>query len=637
VCGLAGFAGAGSQDDIRRMTGVIAHRGPDGEGFLHDPETAVHLGHRRLAIIDLAGGAQPQFNEDGRIAVVYNGEIFNHMELRAELIAAGHKFRSDHSDTEVLVHGYEEWGDGLPVRLNGQFAFAIYDAPRKRLFLARDRFGEKPLYYTQQNGVFAFASEATALAAHPRLNFTVDPLGLQKFLAHGFTPAPNTIYRECRKLPAGHSLTFDIAAGRLETRAYWRFTLEPDESLGDGDTARLAEETRALLFQSVQRRLLSDVPLGLFLSGGIDSTAAVAGAAKVRPAATLDTFTIGFNDASFDESDYARRAAAHFGTRHHADMLDFETARGLIASVLERLDEPLGDASILPTYLVSRFARQSVTVALSGDGGDEMFGGYDPFKALLPARIYAALVPGSAHRGLRRLADLLPISRANMSLDFKLKRFLRGLSYPAAYWNAVWLSPVEPRDMAELIEQPARIEDVYSEVLECWERAPAANVVDRTLEFYTRFYLTDDVLMKVDRASMMNGLETRAVFLDNDLVDFCRRLPARFKYHKGTGKYLLRQALRGVVSDEVLDRPKKGFGVPISAWLREIAAPDFGALPHLRTGGMQRLWQRHASGEADERLALWCGLSLYHHQIGMRRAANDSAPNLTAQRQALAS
>jgi asparagine synthase (glutamine-hydrolysing) len=621
MCGLAGFTGPGNQDAIRRMTRVIAHRGPDGEGFLHDPDTAVHLGHRRLAIIDPAGGAQPLFNEDGKVAVIFNGEIFNHLELRAALIAAGHRFHTDHSDTEVLVHGYEEWGEGLPVRLNGQFAFAIYDARRKRLFLARDRFGEKPLYYTQQNGVFAFASEASALAAHPRLSFSIDPLGLQKFFAHGFTPGASTIYHECRKLPAGHSLTFDIAQERLETRCYWRFTLEPDQGLAAADEPRLAEETRSLLFESVRRRLLSDVPLGLFLSGGIDSTAAVAGAVRCRDGASLDTFTIGFNEASFDESAFARRAAAHFGTRHHEEILDFETARGLIAAVLERLDEPLGDASILPTYLVSRFARKTVTVALSGDGGDEMFGGYDPFKALLPARLYAALVPGGMHRGLRRFADLLPISRGNMAFDFRVKRFLRGLSYPAPYWNPVWLSPIEPDDMAEVLNQPARVEEVYSEALECWESAAGSSLVDRTLQFYTRFYLTDDVLMKVDRAAMMNGLETRAIFLDNDLVDFCRRLPARFKYHKGIGKYLLRRALRGIIPDEVLNRPKKGFGVPISRWLREIVPPDLDALPQMHPGSGGRLWQRHVEGKADERLALWCCLSLHHHLEGMRRAA----------------
>jgi asparagine synthase (glutamine-hydrolysing) len=600
------------------MAAAIAHRGPDGDGYHHDPDRAVFLGHRRLSIIDIAGGHQPMFNEDGKVAVVFNGEIYNHRELRAELEAAGHRFKSDHSDTEVLVHGYEEWGDALPERLNGMFAFAAYDAVRGRIFLARDRFGEKPLYYSLQHGIFAFASEVTALAAHANLSFSVDRLGLQKFLAHGFTPAPNTIYAECRKLPAGHSASFDLGTRTLDTSCYWRFTLDPDESLSAADEPRLAEELRHLFFQSVRRRLISDVPLGLFLSGGIDSTASVAAAAACRPAASLDTFAIGFTDPSFDESDHARRAATHYGTRHHEQVLDLETAKDLLDPVLGRLDEPLGDASILPTFLVSRFARAHVTVALSGDGGDELFAGYDPFKALLPARIYARLVPGAVNRGFRRLADLLPISRKNMSFDFKLKRFLSGVSYPAPYWNPVWLAPVEPKEMADLLADSADVEEVYSEVLACWKSAPRANLIDRTLSFYTRFYLQDDILLKVDRAAMMNGLETRAAFLDNDLVAFCERLPARFKFAGGRGKHLLRLALRGTVPDAVLDRPKKGFGVPISRWLREIPAQrdDFAGF---KPGAFHRLWCQHAAGEGDHRLALWSGLSLQRHLAAMER------------------
>jgi asparagine synthase (glutamine-hydrolysing) len=601
------------------MTTALAHRGPDGDGYYHDSEAAVFLGHRRLSIIDVAGGSQPFFNEDGKVAVIFNGEIYNHLDLRAELVAAGHMFKSDHSDTEVLVHGYEEWGAELPRRLNGMFAFAVYDAARRCIFLARDRFGEKPLYYTQQGGTFAFASEVTALAGHNGLGFSIDRLGLQKFLAHGFTPAPNTIYRECRKLPAGHSATFDLGTRALDLRCYWRFAIDPDEGLGPTDEPRLAEELKHLFFQSVRRRLISDVPLGLFLSGGIDSTAAVAAAAACRPAASLDTFAIGFTDPSFDESAFARAAAAHYGTRHHEQVLDLDTAKPLLEPVLGRLDEPLGDASILPTFLVSRFARQKVTVALSGDGGDELFAGYDPFKALLPARIAAQLMPGIATRGLRRLADLLPISRKNMSFDFKVKRFLSGLSYPAPFWNPVWLSPVEPKDMADLLAAPASVEEVYSEALESWEGVANGNLIDRTLVFYTRFYLQDDILLKVDRAAMMNGLETRAAFLDNDLVDFCSRLPSRFKFAQGRGKHLLRRALSGVVPETVLARRKKGFGVPISRWLRELPAPPEDGLAEFKPGAFDRLWCTHADGGADNRLALWSGLSLHHHLGAMQR------------------
>ncbi|HEY4164395.1 MAG TPA: asparagine synthase (glutamine-hydrolyzing), partial [Dongiaceae bacterium] len=525
--------------------------------------------------------------------------------------------------------GYEEWGDELPKRLNGMFAFVVYDAVRKRLFLARDRFGEKPLYYSLQNGAFAFASELTALAAHSALDFRIDSLGLQKFLAYGFTPAPNTIYRDCRKLPAGHSLTFDLRERSINLRCYWQLSLKPDESLTARDEPRLAEELRALIFEAVRRRLISDVPLGCFLSGGVDSSAVVAAAVRCRPASSLDTFTIGFTDPSFDESAQARAAAGFFGTRHHEQILDLEAARNLIAPVLERLDEPLGDASILPTFLVSRFARQEVTVVLTGDGGDELFAGYDPFKALLPARIYAALVPRSLNRGFRRLAELLPISRRNMSLDFKLRRFLMGMSYPAACWNPVWLAPFDPGDMAELLNEAVSVQDVYSEALECWESNSDSNFLDRTLAFYTRFYLQDDVLMKVDRAAMMNGLEGRAAFLDNDLVAFCERLPTRFKFAGGRGKKLLRRALEGIVPKAVLDRPKKGFGVPISSWLRELSPPIGGQPEEFRPGTLERLWRDHASGDADHRLSIWSCLSLHHHFAGMQLARSlDPLPDV---------
>jgi asparagine synthase (glutamine-hydrolysing) len=627
VCGLAGFAGIGGYEDIARMTNALAHRGPDGEGFFQDPEQGVFLGHRRLSILDIAGGSQPFFNEDGRIAVVFNGEIYNHLELRAELQARGHVFKSGHSDTEVLVHGYEEWGGDLPRRLNGMFAFAVYDAARRRLFLARDRFGEKPLYYSRQGGTFAFASELTALAAHSALDFSVDPLGLQKFFAYGFTPAPRTIYRDCHKLPAGHSLTFDLRERSIDTHCYWRLSLDADASLAAGDEPRLAEELRGLIFAAVRRRLVSDVPLGCFLSGGVDSSAVVAAAVRCRPAASLDTFTIGFSDPSFDESAQARSVAEFFGTRHHAEFLDLEAARHLIGPVLERLDEPLGDASILPTFLVGRFARKHVSVALTGDGGDEMFAGYDPFKALLPARIYSAVTPGMGHRGFRRLVELLPISRRNMSLDFKLRRFLAGVSYPAGCWNPVWLSPVEPRDMAELLNETVSAQEIYGEALECWESSPGADFVDRTLAFYTRFYLQDDVLMKVDRATMMNGLEGRAAFLDNDLVAFCERLPSRFKFAGGTGKRLLRRALRGVVPNAVLDRPKKGFGVPTSRWLRELPPPAGSLGPEFRADAVARLWQEHAGGRKDHRLSAWSCLSLDLHRRGMLRVKQPGLPS----------
>lgn len=613
MCGIAGFAGRGDRSELVAMTRALAHRGPDGEGFHVDHEARVFLGHRRLAILDLDGGAQPMWNEDGTVCVVYNGEIYNHMELRQALVQRGHRFATDHSDTEILVHGYEEWGGGLAERLNGMFAFAIYDASRGRLLLGRDRFGEKPLYYAARPGFFGFASELSALALHPDVGTTLDPRALQKYFAYGYLPAPNAILEGTRKLPAGHLLTYDLASAALDVRAYWRFRLEPDEALTEADEARLTDELEAVLDEAVRRRLISDVPLGVFLSGGLDSSSVVAAASNSLPADRIQTFTIGFTEPSFDESEAARTVAGHIGTHHREQVLSIDEARDLIPTVLDRLDEPLGDASILPTFMLSRFVRQHVTVALSGDGGDELFAGYDPFLALRSASIYDRCVPGWMHKGFRRLADLLPRSDRNMSLDFKIRRTLMGLSYPEGVWLPVWMSALEPSDMAELFETPLPTEDLYSEALEAWESADSRNIVDRAMEFFTQFYLQDDILTKVDRAAMMNSLESRAVFLDNDLVDFCRRLPNRFKFRNGERKYLLKKVAARRLPKDIVERRKKGFGIPLAKWLRTVPEkPPSEPIRGTRPGFAQSAWDDHRAGRRDNRLFLWSWLSLQH-------------------------
>ncbi len=611
MCGLAGFAGAGGRAALEAMAAALIHRGPDSDGFYIDPEYAVHLGFRRLAVIDIAGGTQPMWNEDSTVAVVFNGEIYNHSELRAELIRAGHRFRSDHSDTEVLVHGYEEWGSGLPARLNGMFAFTIWDKNRRRLFAARDRFGEKPFYYTARPGFFAFASELTALASHPDVDRTLDQRALQKFFAYGYLPSPHTALRGARKLPGGSMLTVELDSFAVREERYWRFAIQAEEDAPAHRIPRLAEELRALLDRATARRLVSDVPLGVFLSGGIDSSTVLALAARHRDPASLDTFTIGFNEPSFDESAYARQVATAIGSRHHERVLDFDLARTLVPDVLGRLDEPLGDPSILPTYLLSAFARETVTVALSGDGGDELFAGYDPFAALAPAGYYDRLVPAPLHHLFRRAANLLPRSASNMSFDFKLRRALMGMSYNANVRLPVWMSPLEPARMGELFDDPLPVEELYSEAIEAWDQTEATNPIDRTLEFFSRFYLQDDILAKTDRAAMMVSLESRAVFLDNDVVDFCARLPHGYKYRNGVRKFLLREAVRDLVPNEVLTRPKKGFGIPLAKWLRQMpASPPLQPIEGVRSAWIAAQWNAAQAGRADERLLLWSWLSL---------------------------
>lgn len=621
MCGICGFVGNGSGAVLHDMMDRLAHRGPDADGHYIDRELRAFLGHRRLSVLDVEGGAQPMWNEDEQVGVVFNGEIYNHDELRQKLQQLGHVFQSDHSDTEVLVHGYEQWGADLPVKLNGMFAFAVLDRRHHRLFLARDRFGEKPLFYTQQNGVFAFASELTALGAHPDVDTRSDPRSVKKFLLHGFIPAPNSLWRNTHKLPPGSSLTFDLIGKRAVVADYWKFHIEPSAEFERASEAELADELGRLLRQAVHRRLVSDVPLGVFLSGGIDSSALLAYAAEVIPSQSLQTFSIGFFEASFDESTHARAMAKHIGSQHHERMLGLVDAKDLLSTVLRRLDEPLGDPSILPTYLLAGFARSQITVAISGDGSDELFAGYDPFRALSLARFYSQVVPRRLHEGVRRLADLLPISARNMSLDFKLRRTLRGLSYDSSLWNAVWLGPLEPRELAELTQEPVDLADLYGESFEVWNDCRTGSLVDRTLEFYTRMYLTNDILVKSDRASMLNSLEVRTPFLDNDLVDFARRLPAHYKCRRGATKYLLKRALEKVLPSFILKRKKKGFGIPLGAWLRnwpehELVGASLGGAGRPASWNdawRARRWEEHRSGHQDNRLFLWADLALRYH------------------------
>jgi asparagine synthase (glutamine-hydrolysing) len=617
MCGIAGFVGRGDLDVLRRMTDAIRHRGPDAEGQWHDPQRGIHLGFRRLSIVDLACGSQPMWcqcarcGEPGSVGVTFNGEIYNHVELRSQLAALGHEFQSHHSDTEVLLHAYREWGDGFLERLNGMWAFVIYDRARGRLFGARDRFGKKPFYYFHERGTLGWASELNALTQHPDCPRELDTVSLQKYFGYCYIPAPRSIYKRVWKLPAGGSFSCDLGGAGGESTPkvsrWWRFAIEPDERLA-ADLPALEENLRTVLDCATKRRLMADVPLGLFLSGGIDSSAVAALAAKHLPKGALNTFSIGFHEASFDESAYAQRVAQHVGTTHHHETLDLERAADLLPELVARLDEPLGDGSLLPTYLLSRFTRQHVTVALGGDGGDELFAGYDPFRALQAAERYTRWVPRPLHTAIKMLAGRLPVSHKNISFDFKVKRFLRGASYPPAIWNAAWMSALEPSEIAELTATPCEVEELYSESIEAWDRAPNHSFVDRALQWWTELYLQDGILAKVDRASMLCSLEARSPFLDIEVVDLARRIPSHLKLRDRATKWILKRALRGLIPDEIIDRPKKGFGMPIGRWLRERKlVVDVNKTPSgLDRGFVSRKEIAHVRDKADDRLYLWC-------------------------------
>jgi asparagine synthase (glutamine-hydrolysing) len=606
LCGFAGFAGAGDRDDLWRMMERLGHRGPDAAAAWVDSEARVYLGHRRLTIRDAVGGGQPMWNEDHTVCIVFNGEIYNHDELRAALTARGHVFRSGHSDTEVVLHGYEEWREALPGRINGMFAFAIFDSRAMRLFLACDRFGEKPVFYAERSDAagFAFASEPRALLAHRGIDRTVDVAALQKLLAYGYLPAPLTLHAGIRKLPGGSWLDYGLRTDTVRTHKYWRFTMQPEAPV-TGEAA-LAEELEHHLRNAVRRRQISDVPVGYLLSGGVDSGSIVGLAARGAAPGSLGTFTLAIDDGAFDESGEAAALAAHFGTRHHVERWGAADVARTADEVAARLGEPIVDMTILPTVALCRLARKHVKVALSGEGGDEMFAGYPQFGAMAAARRYRAYMPGPLKAAMRQFSALLPTAwfRGNGGDNFK--RGIAGLSHGAALWNPIWLSALLPREISRLFDQPLDLPALYDEAIATWFHTEGAGIGDRTVEYFANLYLPNNLLPRIDQASMMVSLESRAVMLDNDLVEFSTRLPYHYKWRGKVGKYLLKQAMRPILPAAVLDRPKRGFDLPLGRWL---PLDRFGAastdLPGVRRDVLRRFEREHHAGRADHSRLFW--------------------------------
>lgn len=616
MCGIAGFVGPSNPRALKAMADRLAHRGPDGEGLLVDAPDNVHLAHRRLAVLDPEGGYQPMRLADESLSIVFNGEIYNFAELRAELRRAGAVFVTDHSDTEVLLHGWRHWQHGLFERLNGMWALALHDRRQRRLVLSRDRFGKKPMYYHAGRGHFVFASELSAMRPHPAVPNQRNDLALRKYFAYGYIPAPLSLLTDVHKLPAGHHLTLDLSDHQLRVARYWRYEPNPDAALADRGIDELAEELLAKLDQAVARRLVADVPVGIFLSGGIDSSTIAALARRHLDGSRLKTFSIGFADSDFDESAFARQVAAHIGASHQVENCSIQDLRDNLPSILARLDEPLADASLLPTWLLCRHARRQVTVALGGDGADELLAGYDPFRALRHARRYQSLVPDWMHRAIAAVIARLPVSHRYMSLDFKLKRTLRGVGHPPRLWLPLWMSPLTPAELGELFHEPMDAEILYSEAIAAWDRSRGADDVDRSTCFYIDLYLQDDILTKVDRASMMNSLEVRAPFLDIEVVDFLRRVPSQLKLKNGIGKRLLRHAVRNLLPDAVIRRSKQGFAVPTGRWFEQ------GLLTLSKGNAVDPFWRirldEHRQGRADHRLALWNQLVLEHAGEALR-------------------
>ncbi len=622
MCGITGHAQvAGSSAPppdprvVQAMTRALQHRGPDDDGYACS--NGVALGHRRLVVIDRAGGTQPMRDEQRGLTIVFNGEVYNYRALNDELSTVGFTART-RSDTETVLNAYAAWGDECVQRFNGFFAFVIHDQRQRRLFGARDRMGKKPLCYLCEPGMFAFASEPGALLQHPAAQRALDPEALARYLVFEHVPAPMTIYKGMRKLPRAHRFQFDLDTGRFSLEPYWELPV-PLSADGVHDELHWTGRVRGALATAVNRRLESDVPLGAFLSGGIDSAAVTALMARRIGAGNMQTFSLGFSDPRFDESSQARRMAELLGTDHHEHIVDSADVVDALPSVDAILDEPFADGSIIPTWLLARFARRGVTVALSGDGGDELFAGYQTFRALTAARLYNALVPKPLHRFvLRPLADRLPTRNGYFSWDFKVRQFLRGVKAPPHQRLWRWLGAMAPEELAGLLTpdvlREIRPGALFSQLLWLDGSMVDRDPVVRDTHMYTRTYLAEGVLAKVDRASMACSLEVRSPLLDVEFVELAASIPGRFKVRRGRLKHIFRQAVRDLVPAEVLDRPKRGFALPIGAWFRgELRDTLLDTLDDrtireqglFRPEAVRRLLDEHLTGQRDHRKPLF--------------------------------
>lgn len=630
MCGIAGFVEFNghrleeARARIKAMTDVIAHRGPDAEGFYVDACAA--LGHRRLAIIDLASGQQPMGACGGQLQIVFNGEIYNFLDVRRQLEAHGHVFRTN-SDTEVILLAYQEWGGRCVERLHGMFAFAIWDARSKSLFLARDRVGKKPLYYYRGTSGIAFASELKALRAGDLCPVDIDPESLDCYLTFGYVPAPRTIYRGVKKLRAAHVLT--AAAGGDSGRQYWQLSFaSPAERALEDATDEFAE----LLDRAVQCRLMSEVPLGAFLSGGLDSALVVASMAQGTDRAVI-TSSIGFQETRFNELDSARAIARHVAAKHHEFVVE-PRATEVVPRIAWHFDEPLGDASAVPTWYVCEMARRNVTVAISGDGGDEAFGGYT-FRYvphMMESALRARMSPALRAPLFGMMGALWPAS-ARLPRPLRLKTIFENLAVSDAeafYHDLIWLRPdtraaLYSRDFMQALKGFSPLETLFP----YYAQSDARDPLSRSQFADLHFYMTDDVLTKVDRMSMAHSLEVRSPLLDHRVLEFAARLPARLKIRGGRGKILLRALARRRLPGDTHRAPKRGFSMPTASWLRHELRPlaenimlePSGVLADvLSRSGLTRLWHEHLCGARDHSVSIWGLLMLGLWERSAKRA-----------------
>jgi len=610
ICGIYNYRGNEpvQEDALEEMNNLLTHRGPDDFGLYTDGSAGVAM--RRLIIIDPETGHQPFHNEDGTVTAVCNGEIYNFRSLRESLIGRGHIFKS-RSDCEVIVHLYEEMGTRCLEKLQGMFAFAVWDKNAGTFFIARDRIGIKPLYYADTGGTLLFASEAKAVLSRPELPRNISVEALHHYLSLNYVPAPFTLVEGVRQLLPGEFLT--CSADGIEKQAYWDLRFDPDGSLGEKEWQDKIDEK---LRSCVESHLVSDVPFGSFLSGGIDSSAVTAYMAEILDN-PVETFSIAFKEKSYSEAGFARKAARHFGCDHH-EIEAAPDAVKLLRPLIWYADDPLADSSMIPVYLLSEFARKSVTMVLTGDGGDEVFAGYDTYNAYFARRLYRKFPAWFRTRIVKRVVENLPVSMSKVSFDFKAKRFVSGAELDAEeahfWWRAIFTETAKGTLYSSFAKD--RLKDASTPGLykEYFGRCGSDDPLSRMLYVDTRLYLPADMLVKVDRMTMANALEARVPFLDHELVEMAARIPSSLKFKNRIKKYILKKTLGGTVPGEILYRKKAGFNVPVNRWLlnelkplaEEILSPDrIGACGLFDTNTVQTMLSEHQARKYDHSYGLW--------------------------------
>ena len=606
MCGIAGYFGKGNKDVLEKMTRTLHHRGPDEEGFYVAENLG--LGHRRLSIIDLKSGHQPM-QEQG-ITLVFNGEIYNFKILREKLEAKGRQFKTN-SDTEVIIKSYLEYGNACFEDFNGMFACAIWDEHKKQLILARDRIGKKPLYWGIFNNTLIFGSELKVLLSHPVCKKELDLSALNKYLTYEYVPTPHSIFKNIFKLEPASYLVYD--GQEVKKNKFWEIEFKKENLSIEQATAKLDGK----LNQATKSRLISDVPLGVFLSGGIDSST-VAYYAQKNSLQKIQTFSIGFTESSFDESNYARQVAEFLKTDHHEQILSAKDSLNLIPEIGGFLDEPLADASIVPTFLLSKFTREHVTVALGGDGGDELFCGYDTFKAEQLAKIYEKVPLIIRKKIIEKIALNLPTSFNNISFDFKAKKFIDGFYGEKKYQHQRWLGAFSKLQKQQLFKpeiwQELSKENEFNDIDNYLKNIPQNNYYNQLIYLYLRTYLMDDILVKVDRVSMLNSLEVRAPLLDYEVVNFINSLPVEMKIKNFKTKYIFKKLMEDKLPREIVNRKEKGFGMPLADWLTNELKPlalELLSEENINKQGLfnyeyiKNLLNEHFSRRADNRKLIW--------------------------------